>query len=307
MKKLSLVSVAVAAALMAACASTPDRIEILEQARADVQTLSQEPLASEAASRELAAARSSLNAAEQALKKGARKDVDHFAYLASKQAQSGKARVEEAEARAQVTQAEAERNRVLLEARTREAERATAQAQSAQAQAQSAQANAEQQAAAADAARQEALAARAETAEMQKSLEALQAKPTERGMVLTLSDVLFDTGAATLKPGADLALERVANFMSENPETRVIIEGHTDSRGSDSYNEELSRRRAQSVRDALASRGIQGNRVEAIGRGEAFPVASNDNSAGQQQNRRVEIIFSDEGGRFAQGATGTLR
>jgi outer membrane protein OmpA-like peptidoglycan-associated protein len=300
MKKLSLVSVAVAAALMAACASTPDRIEILEQARSDVQTLSQEPLASEAASRELAAARSSLNAAEQALKKGDRKDVDHFSYLASRQAQSGKARVEEAEARQQVSQAEAERNRVLLEARTRDAERATAQAQSAQA-------NAQQQTAAADAARQEALAARAETAEMQKSLEALQAKPTERGMVLTLSDVLFDTGAARLKPGADLALERVANFMSQNPETRVIIEGHTDSRGSDSYNEELSRRRAQAVRDALASRGIQSDRVEALGRGEAFPVASNDNSAGQQQNRRVEIIFSDEGGRFAQGATGTLR
>ena len=112
---------------MTACASTPERVEILEQARADVQTLSQEPLASEAASRELAAARSSLNAAEQALKKGDLKDVNHYSYLASRQAQTGKSRVEAAEARQQVTQAEAERNRVLLEARTREAERATSQ------------------------------------------------------------------------------------------------------------------------------------------------------------------------------------
>lgn len=314
-KNASLVSIAVAAALLTACASTPKRIESLEQARTDVQTLSQEPLASEAASRELAAARSSLSAAEAAYKKGDRQDIDHFAYLASKQAQSGKARVEEAEARQQVTQAEAERNRVLLEARTREAERATQAAQSAQAAAQSAQATAlsaqataEQQSAAAEAARQEALAARAETDAIRRSLEELQAKPTERGMVLTLGDVLFDTGAATLKPGADLALGRVADFMSKNADTKVIIEGHTDSRGSDSYNEELSRRRAQAVRDALAVRGVTGDRVEAIGRGEGFPVASNETSAGQQQNRRVEIIFSDQAGRFAQGAnSGTLR
>jgi outer membrane protein OmpA-like peptidoglycan-associated protein len=300
MKNLTLITIMASSAVLAACASMPDRIEILEEARTEVQALSQEPLASEAASRELAAARSSLNAAEQAFKKGDREDVEHFAYLASRQAQSGQARVEEAEARKLVTQAEAERNRVLLEARTREAERATQQAQSAQAAAQ-------QQTQAADAARQEALAARAETAEMQKSLEELQAKQTERGMVLTLSDVLFDTGAATLKPGADLALNRVAAFMTENPTTRVIIEGHTDSRGSDSYNEDLSRRRASAVRDALATRGIAGDRVDAVGRGEAFPVASNETRAGQQQNRRVEIIFSDPSGRFAQGVSGTLR
>jgi outer membrane protein OmpA-like peptidoglycan-associated protein len=307
MKNSTLITIMASSAVLAACASTPDRIESLEQARTDVQTLSQEPLASEAASRELAAARSSLNAAEQALKKGDREDVDHFAYLASRQAQTGHARVDEAEARRLVTQAEGERNRVLLEARTREAERATQQAQSAQAAAQSAQAVAQQQTQAADAARQEALSARAEAAEMQKSLEELQAKQTERGMVLTLSDVLFDTGAATLKPGADLALERVAAFMNENPTTRVIIEGHTDSRGSDSYNEELSRRRADAVKAALATRGITGDRIDAVGRGEAFPVATNESRAGQQQNRRVEIIFSDQSGRFAQGVSGTMR
>jgi outer membrane protein OmpA-like peptidoglycan-associated protein len=307
MKISTLITIMASSAVLAACASTPERIESLEQARTEVQTLSQEPLASEAASRELAAARSSLNAAEQAAEKGNLEDVEHFAYLATRQAQTGQARVDEAEARKLVTQAEGERNRVLLEARTREAERATQQAQSATAAAQSAQAIAQQQTQAADAARQEALAARAEAAEMQKSLEELQAKQTERGMVLTLSDVLFDTGAATLKPGADLALERVAAFMNENPTTRVIIEGHTDSRGSDSYNEELSRRRAEAVKAALATRGVTGDRIDAMGRGEGFPVASNDSRAGQQQNRRVEIIFSDQSGRFAQGVSGTMR
>ena len=125
---------------------------------------------------------------------------------------------------------------------------------------------------------------------------------------MTLSDVLFDTGAATLKPGADLALNRLAEFMRDNEKMRVIVEGHTDSQGADSYNEELSRERARAVADALAGRGIAPDRIEALGRGETYPVATNDSSAGRQQNRRVEIVFSDESGRFAQGVTeGTLR
>ncbi len=307
MKNSTLITIMASSAVLAACASTPERIESLEQARTEVQTLSQEPLASEAASRELAAARSSLNAAEQAAEKGKLDDVEHYAYLATRQAQTGQARVDEAEARKLVTQAEAERNRVLLEARTREAERATQQAQSAQAAAQSAQALAEQRGQLAEQAQQEAVTARAQAEELQKSLEELQAKETQRGMVLTLSDVLFDTAQATLKPGADLALGRVAVFMREHPDTRLVIEGHTDSRGAESYNEDLSRRRAEAVRNALIANGITGDRVEAVGRGEAFPVASNDTRAGQQQNRRVEIIFSDQSGRFAQGVSGTMR
>jgi outer membrane protein OmpA-like peptidoglycan-associated protein len=113
---------------------------------------------------------------------------------------------------------------------------------------------------------------------------------------------LFDTGKATLKPGADLALNRLGEFMRTNPDTRLIVEGHTDSRGSDEYNQQLSQQRAQAVADALANRGITGDRVQAVGRGEAYPVASNDDNAGRQQNRRVEIIFSDPKGQFAQGA-----
>jgi outer membrane protein OmpA-like peptidoglycan-associated protein len=189
---------------------------------------------------------------------------------------------------------------VLLEARTREAQNAADQAR------------AEQQKA--EAAKQEALSAqaqaeqaRAEAADMQKQLSDLQAKQTDRGMVLTLGDVLFDTNQATLKPGAQSQLDRLASFMQKNEGTKVIIEGHTDSRGSDSYNQELSQRRAQAVADALAANGIDRSRVEAVGRGKALPVASNDTAAGRQQNRRVEIVFSDPQGRFASGAAGTLR
>jgi outer membrane protein OmpA-like peptidoglycan-associated protein len=279
--------------LLAACASTPKNIEQLDQARSDVQTLSQDPLAQQAASQELANARSSLDAADAAMKKGKREDVLHYAYLASQQAQTGEQRVAEVRSKAEVAKGEADRNRVLLESRTREAENATAQAQE---QARVAQAQAQQ----AEASRQEAEAA-------QRQLAELQAKQTDRGMVLTLGDVLFDTAAATLKPGAGAVLDRVAGFLKENDGTKVMIEGHTDARGSEQYNQQLSERRAQAVVDALAFRGIDRGRVEAVGRGKSLPVASNETAAGQQQNRRVELIFSDASGRFASGVSTTLR
>jgi outer membrane protein OmpA-like peptidoglycan-associated protein len=127
-------------------------------------------------------------------------------------------------------------------------------------------------------------------------------------MVLTLSDVLFDTDAATLKPGAAVAIDRLGKFLQGSPESRVIIEGHTDSRGSEAYNEDLSRRRAEAVAEELVTRGISSDRFEVIGRGEGYPVANNGTAEGRQQNRRVEIVFSDQAGRFAPGVTtGSLR
>jgi outer membrane protein OmpA-like peptidoglycan-associated protein len=287
------VTAVVSAVLLAACASTPKRVEQLDQAHADVEALAADPLGQQAASQELANARKSLEAADVAMKKGDREQVLHYSYLATQQAHTGEERVSEARAKQDVAKGEAERNRVLLEARTNEAEAAKAAAEQ---QARVAQAQAQQ----AEAARQEAEAA-------QKQLADLQAKQTDRGMVLTLGDVLFDTAAATLKPGADAQIDRIAAFLKSNDGTKVIVEGHTDSRGSDEYNQQLSERRAQAVADALAFRGIDRSRVEAVGRGKALPVASNDTAAGQQQNRRVELIFSDASGKFASGATATLR
>ncbi len=297
--KISITAV-VSAILMAACASTPKNIEQLDQARSDVQTLASDPMAQQAASQELSNARNSLDRAESALKDGKREEVLHYSYLASQQAQTGQARVTEVRSKEEAAKGESERNRVLLESRTREAEAATVQAQE---QARLAEAQKQQ----ALAAQKDAEAARAEAEATQRQLAELQAKQTERGMVLTLGDVLFDTGAATLKPGAGAVLDRVAGFLNENDGTKVMIEGHTDSRGPDQYNQELSQRRAQAVADGLAFRGIDRGRVEAVGRGEALPVASNDSSAGQQQNRRVELVFSDASGRFASGVSTSLR
>ncbi len=281
MNKFIVIGAAVSAVL-AGCATAPQPNAQVEQARAEIQTLSADPLAQQAAARDLDAAQTSLQQAEAAQQqKQPQPIVDHLAYLAQRHAEAGEARVAEAHARQEVAHAQEERNHILLAARERETQNAQAQAADARSAAQQAQ---------------------TQLADAQQQLADLQAKKTDRGLVVTLGDVLFDTGQATLKPGADLELNRLAAFLSSRPETKVIIEGHTDSRGSDAYNEELSERRAQAVANALASRGVSADQYRTVGRGKGYPVATNDTQAGRQQNRRVEIIFSDSSGRFAQGA-----
>lgn len=258
--------VAAVTSFLASCASAPQHSDRLDQARAEIQTLSQDPLTQQAAAKDLETARARLQEAETALAQNKpAPEVDHLAYLAQRYAEAGEARVQEARARQEVARAEEQRNRVLLNARSQEAE-----------------------------------AAKAKLVVTQAELAALQAKQTDRGMVVTLGDVLFDTAQSTLKPGANLTLDRLASFMKNNPQARVRIEGHTDSVGSDAYNDALSERRADAVAAALIRRGVSPDSVSTIGRGKAYPVASNDTPEGRQQNRRVEIVFSDASGKFAQ-------
>jgi outer membrane protein OmpA-like peptidoglycan-associated protein len=116
---------------------------------------------------------------------------------------------------------------------------------------------------------------------------------------VTLGDVLFDTGKATLKPGAYSTVERLAIVLKEDPSRKVLIEGHTDNVGSDEYNQGLSERRAQSVQAALFERGVEASQISTVGKGETTPVASNDNPAGRQQNRRVELVFQEDRSKVA--------
>jgi outer membrane protein OmpA-like peptidoglycan-associated protein len=285
-----LISLMVPALLVGACATTPTTDPNVDQAAAAIDTLAQDPLAQQAASQDLVSARARLQDAQAALAQHKPlAEVDHLAYLAQRHAEAGEARVEEAHARVDLASAQSERDRILLESRNRQAQNAQEAAYAARAQAAEAQS--------------QAAAAQSQLAQSQQELADLKAQQTNRGMVVTLSDVLFDTNQATLKPGADLSLDHLATFMSGHPRTKVIIEGHTDSTGSDAYNDDLSQRRADAVARALVARGVDPADIRAIGRGKNYPVATNDTSAGRQQNRRVEIVFSDASGRFAQSET----
>jgi outer membrane protein OmpA-like peptidoglycan-associated protein len=284
------------ALLLAACATTsPESESALDQARAAVQRLEAQPMASQTAGKALQDARDALGNAEAAERAHRPpEEVIHLSYLARRDADIGEAVIAEQASRTAMAQAQAQRERVLLDAREREAANARQQAAQSQQQAQLSQQNAQLSA-------QQAQEAQQQARDAQQQLEALQAKQTDRGMILTLGNVLFDTNEDTLKPGADEIVSRLSQFLQKHPEVKVRIEGHTDSTGTDSYNESLSQRRADAVAIALERRGIPQGQLQAVGRGKSAPVAGNDTSAGRQQNRRVEIIFSDTQGQFVSG------
>jgi OOP family OmpA-OmpF porin len=129
----------------------------------------------------------------------------------------------------------------------------------------------------------------ARDAEIQK----LKARKVPEGILVTLGDVLFDTARADLKPGSLQKLYPLVEYLKQHPDTMVKIEGYTDSRGSAAYNEELSYRRAEAIRDFLEGNGISRQRMTVQGMGENFPVASNSTPAGRQQNRRVDVTITD--------------
>jgi len=291
------------ALLLAACATTsPESESALEQARAAVQRLEAQPMASQTAGKALQDARDALGNAEAAERaKRPPEEVIHLSYLARRDADIGEAVIAEQASRAAMAQAQAQRERVLLDAREREAALARQQAAQSQAQAQLSQQQAQQSQLNAQQLAQQAQEAQQQARDAQQQLEALQAKQTDRGMILTLGNVLFDTNEDTLKPGADEIVSRLSQFLQNHPEVKVRIEGHTDSTGTDAYNESLSQRRSDAVAMALERRGIPQSQLQSVGRGKSAPVASNDTSAGRQQNRRVEIIFSDTQGQFVSG------
>lgn len=182
----------------------------------------------------------------------------------------------------------------------------TAEANQAKYQTAVAQQDAQQKTAEAHQARQQAADAESHAAQDQASLAAMQAqlnelnaKQTPRGMVITLGDVMFDTGKSNLKSGGARNVQKLAEFLKRYPQRRVLIEGFTDSVGSDSANQVLSEQRANAVRMALADMGVSSDRMSTKGYGEAYAVASNDNASGRQLNRRVEIMLSDEKGNIA--------
>jgi outer membrane protein OmpA-like peptidoglycan-associated protein len=261
---------------LGACASMPQPNAALESARTAVQTAEADPNVLKYAVLDLDAAKKNLDIAENAYAHHDEAQISQPAYLATQNARLAQAHAAAKTDEAHVAQGQAQRDQIMLAARTREAENAKSSAASA---------------------KQEAAAANQDAARAQAELEALKATPTPRGMVLTLGDVLFDTGRAQLKPGAERKIEQLVQFLNEHPDRRVQVEGFTDSVGSDTYNEELSRRRADSVKGALMERGVDPSRIRAEGYGKAYPVAGNSDAGGRQLNRRVEVVIGADGGR----------
>jgi len=279
------------AIVMAACASQPQPINEVEEARAALQDVESSPDAGKYAAAEISAAHEALRNAEQlADKHKSQKDIAQAAYVARRHADIAVEQIAKGQAEEKTAAAEAERARVILQAREQEAAAARSQAEAAEQRADALRRQAETAQAQAQATAENA---QREAAELAAQLRDLQAKQTDRGLVLTLGDVLFDTGKATLKPGAASTIDRLAAFLEKSPDRSVAIEGHTDSVGSEAYNLQLSQNRANAVKAALVAKGIPGDRVTTVGKGEDEPVASNGEAAGRQQNRRVEIIVSN--------------
>jgi outer membrane protein OmpA-like peptidoglycan-associated protein len=217
------------------------------------------------------------------------------------------------------TQAESDAAKARADAA--EAQSATAQAQSDMAtsaatsasEVSAAQADAEQSRLAAEQAQQSAQQAETDKAAMRTRLSEqlnsiLQTRDSARGLIVSMSDVLFDTGKYSLKPGAREKLAKVAGILLAYPGLDIEVGGYTDNVGSDEMNQTLSENRAGSVRDYLVQQGVLTNSVSARGFGNTSPVASNDNSSGRQQNRRVELLVSGEAiGSPVNVTTGSLR
>jgi len=311
MNKFSIGLLGTAVAL-AACQTLPPTNSALEDARSAVNTASADPAVTRAAPAELQRARDSLVAAENAWKDHDETETNSRAYIARQRANVALEVAARYTAEQHLKDLGAERERIYAEARAREArvaqnraaeatEQAAAanqQAAAATQQAQSAQAQAEAERARSEQRARDLEAERDKTARMQKDLQELAAKSTERGIVVTLPDVLFDSGRAELQGGGVHALQTVASVLNNHPERRVMVEGFTDSQGSDEYNRELAGRRAEAVKDELQQLGVPNRNIETRAYGKAYPVADNSTAAGRQQNRRVEIVFSDAEGRL---------
>jgi len=272
-----LLATAIASLLMVACSSTPTKPEAASGARQKLTQLQANPQLASRAPVAIKEAEAAVRAAETPSK-----DVvltAHRVFIAERKVDTA---VALAQSRMLVDHRKVlsdERDNMRLQARTNEANRAHADAEMARSQTDQAQMVADQ--------------ARLQNAALKQQIAELNARATDRGLVVTLGDVLFTTGRADLKGGATSNLSKLAAFLNQYPDRTVVIEGHTDSTGSEDFNMGLSQRRADSVKTYLAGQGIASHRLDALGKGEGYPVAGNDSATGRQQNRRVEVIIAN--------------
>jgi outer membrane protein OmpA-like peptidoglycan-associated protein len=300
-----------ALAAITACSSVPPANARLDEARSQLRATRADPQTHGLGGPELQNATTAMDAAESAQARGDDSaSVDHLAYLASQRTvllqQAGQRR----SAEMAVAQATGQRDQQRLAARTQEADSAQRSAVASQRdaavsqrEAQTAQRSAEAAQRDAQAAQRQAGASQLQAGEAERradqlaqQLKDMDARQTDRGMVVTIGDVLFDTDQAEIRAGGRRSMDKLVAFLQAHPARRAMVEGFTDSTGAADHNLALSARRADAVRAALVGAGVNATRISTQGFGEAFPVAGNADAGGRQMNRRVEIVLSDDSG-----------
>jgi len=262
--------VAFSAFLFTACSSSPKIPSDVVDVRNKLMRLQADPQLASRAPVSLKEAEAAVQAAETVPKD--KTLANHLVWVANQKIDIATAQAETRLLEDQRKDLTEDRANARLDSRTREADLARTDAERA---------------------KQEADLARQQAEDLQRQISELNAKATDRGLVVTIGDLLFETGKAELKGGAASNLNKLSAFLNKYPDRTVTIEGHTDSVGSDDYNLNLSQRRANSVQQFLLNQGIASSRLSASGKGENFPVASNESSSGRQMNRRVEVIIAN--------------
>lgn len=286
----TLVATAVACALLAACAAAPTKPDGADSLRSRLTQLQGDP---ELGSRAPLAMKDADVAVSAAEKPQADKVLGaHLVFIADRKIALAQAQAESNFAVEQRKTLGEQRDAMRLQSRTREADSANRRADMAMVDANNQRVAAESADRRAAAAEADASEQKGSALELQRQIEDLQAKATERGLVVTLGDLLFASGTAELNSGNN-HLGKLAGFLNKYPERTTLIEGHTDSIGSNDYNQGLSQRRADAVKTYLVAQGIDASRVIASGKGESTPVGSNTSATGRQQNRRVEVIIAN--------------
>jgi len=275
----------VIASLLGACTSMPRTTSLLDQTHVEYRAAQNNPDVSRHAPLELKQAGEAMALADTAsAERESAERIDQLAYLARQKVALTQEVAKRKAAESDVASAEKTRDEMRLAQRTNEADRsrlATDRARSAT-----------------DAARRDTADANARVSSLESQLADLAAKKTERGMVITLGDVLFATDKYQLNEQGQSTIQKLSQFLQQHPARNVLIEGFTDSTGSAAYNQQLSERRAGAVALSLSDQGIARNRIETRGYGEEYPVASNATTTDRQLNRRVEIVLSEDGGKI---------
>lgn len=264
--------------LVASCATAPQNPPGSAEVRSKLTALQSDSSLADQIPVELREAEAAVLAAEAPVGKDVALGA-HRVYMADRKVEIATARASTRYAEDQRAELSQARDDARLNARTQEADRARRETATAQS--------------ATDAALASAAVAAKEADELQRQIDVLQAEATDRGLVLTLGDVLFGTGRSDLTSGGTNTLDKLVVFLNNYPDRNVVIEGHTDDVGSHEMNQTLSQHRADSVKFYLVQQGIRHKRLAASGMGETQPITDNQSPSGRQQNRRVEVIINN--------------